>query len=89
MYLLLSLLHLPIGIFYGMVGGISMMPHNAIPMFIGALFGRYFFSKRFGEKTWRSYTPILLAGYGCGVGLVGMAAVGLALIVKSVSQLIF
>ncbi len=88
-YILLSLLHLPIGLFYGLVGGVSMLPHNAIPLFIGALLSRYFFSRRFGEKTWRSYTPILLAGYGCGVGLIGMAAVALALIAKTVSQLIF
>ncbi len=87
-YFLISLLHFPIGIFYGLIGGLAM-PHSTIPLFVGAMFGRFYFSKRIGEKTWRSYTPILLAGYGCGVGLVGMAAIAIALIVKSVSPLIF
>lgn len=88
-YILINLLHLPTGLFYGLVGGISTLPHSAIPLFIGALLSRYFFSRRIGQKTWESYAPILLAGYGCGVGLVGMAAVSLALIGKTISSLIF
>lgn len=89
LYILVSVLRLPVQLFYGIVGGVSMWPHYALPLFIGALFSRYFFSRRFGAKTWSSYAPILLAGYGCGMGLVGMAAIALALIAKSVSQLIF
>jgi hypothetical protein len=89
LYILVSALHLPVQLFYGIVGGVSVWPHYALPLLGGALLSRYFFSKRIGEKTWRSYTPILLAGYGCGMGLVGMAGVALALIAKSVSQLIF
>jgi hypothetical protein len=89
LYIIILLFKLPVQLFYGVVGGISLWPHYALPLFAGALFGRYFFSRRFGEKTWRSYTPVLLAGYGCGMGLVAMAAIALALITKSVSQLIF
>ncbi len=89
LYLVVSVLHLPVQLFYGIVGGIPQWPHRALPLLIGALLGRYFFSRRIGEKTWRSYTPILLAGYACGMGLVGMASIAVALIAKSVSQLIF
>ena len=86
---LVSLLRLPAQLFYGIVGGVGMFPHHTLPMFIGALLGRYYFAVRFGRERWRSYAPIILAGYACGVGLIGMGAVGLALIAKSVSQLAF
>jgi hypothetical protein len=33
--------------------------------------------------------PVVLAGYSCGMGLVGMAAVAVAMISKSVSQLAY
>jgi len=87
-YLLLNSLGGPILFFYGILGGIGNLPFNACAMFIGALLGRYLFSRKYG-KMWKSYTPILLAGYGCGVGLVAMASIAIALIGKSVSQLIF
>jgi hypothetical protein len=35
------------------------------------------------------YAPVLLAGFFCGMGLVGMFAIALALIAKSVSVLPF
>jgi len=83
------LLKLPAMFFYGFVGGIGAWPHNTIPLFIGALLGRYFFRKRFGEENWKSYVPILLAGYSCGVGLIGMVGVGISLISKAVYQMPF
>ena len=80
-------------IFYGLMGGIAIgpgaLPHSAIPVFIGALLRRYYFEKRFGVKRWRSYAPVLLAGYSCGMGLVAALAIALALIARSASPLIF
>ncbi len=89
LYFLISILRIPIPTFYGIVGGVSLLPHYALPMLVGALLGRYFFAKRIGEETWRRYTPIILAGYACGMGLIGMAAIALALIAKTVTALIF
>jgi len=86
---LLSVLKWPITLFYGFIGGIGAWPHFVLPNFIGALLGRYYFERRFGEQTWRSYTPILLAGYSCGMGLVGMSSIALALISKAVSSIVF
>jgi len=57
-----------------------------IPELIGAFVGRFYLLKKFG-KQWRQYAPVLLAGYGCGMGLVAMASVAIALIAKSVSML--
>ncbi|MBI5091458.1 MAG: peptide transporter [Candidatus Hydrogenedentes bacterium] len=75
--------------FYGMIGGLGAIPNAAIPMFLGALVGRRFFERKYGIETWRRYTPVLAAGYACGVGLIGMLAVAFAMVAKSVSSLPF
>ncbi len=89
MYLLLSLLGAPTLIFYGFVGGLGTWPHFVIPQFVGAMLGRYVFGRRFGGERWRAYAPVLLAGYSCGMGLVGMASIAVALISKAVSEVIY
>jgi hypothetical protein len=71
-----------------MVGGITTLPHYAFPMFIGALFGRYYMTKKIGPN-WRRYTPIILAGYSCGMGLVSMISIAVALIAKTIFQIIY
>jgi hypothetical protein len=88
LYWLTLLFKLPILFYYGFIGGIGGWPTGAIPMFIGALLGKYYFRKKFGEP-WNKYTPVLLAGFLCGMGLVGMVSVAFALISKSVSSLPF
>ncbi|HPP67178.1 MAG TPA: peptide transporter, partial [bacterium] len=85
----LGLLKMPVTFFYGLIGGISMWPHYTIPMFIGALLGRFYFAKKIGKQTWQRYTPIILAGYGCGMGLIGMVSVAVALIAKTIYQIVF
>ena len=64
-------------------------PHFVMLNFAGALLGRYYFRRRFGEERWSVYTPILLAGYSCGTGLIGMTAIAIALISKAVSTIVF
>jgi hypothetical protein len=88
-YAVVMLCKAPILFYYGLVGGVANLPHNTIPMFIGALLGRYVFQKKFGQQQWQSITPILIAGFSCGMGLVSMCAIALALISKTVSFLPF
>ena len=57
--------------------------------FVGAMIGRFYLEKRFGVERWYAYAPIVFAGYSCGVGLIGMTSIALALISKAVSQVIF
>ena len=85
----LAALHAPVAIFYGFVAGLGQWPHFVIPNFMGALLGRFYLQKRFGTEPWRAYAPILLAGYSCGVGLIGMISIAVALIAKAVSQVVF
>ncbi|HEX5322465.1 MAG TPA: hypothetical protein VFW40_01675 [Capsulimonadaceae bacterium] len=75
--------------FYGLIGGVGQFPHFTIPTFVGALLGRYYFAKRFGFERWNLYAPVLLAGFACGTGLIGMAAIAFALISKTVNYLPF
>ena len=88
-YGITTLVGLPSLFFYGLINGLHGQPFGAIPLFIGGVLGRYYFSKRYGTENWRAYAPVLVAGYYCGMGLIGMAAVALALLSKSVSRLPF
>jgi len=89
LYFLLFVFKAPLSIFYGIVGGVAALPHYVLPMFFGALLGRFYFAKKIGKDRWRRYTPIILAGYACGMGLVGMVSIAVALIAKTVFQIIF
>jgi hypothetical protein len=89
LYGLFALMKLPALFYYGFIGGTGAFPHYTIPTFFGAWLGRKYFAKRFGLENWRMYTPVLLAGFSCGTGLIAMASIGLALIAKSVNYLPF
>jgi hypothetical protein len=86
-YFLLSFLRMPVSLIYGFIRGLQGLPHMLIPEIIGAFIGRYYLEKRFGQRTWRQYAPVVFAGFACGMGLIGMSAVAIALISKSVMQL--
>jgi len=89
MYIVLSFFGLPVLLIYGVVRGLGQStPHGLILEITGALLGRYYFLKRYGTR-WRQYAPVLLAGFSCGMGLTGMFAMGVALILKSLSRLAY
>jgi hypothetical protein len=88
-YIPMVLFKAPMMLFYGFIGGIGGLPTGAYLPFIGAILNKYYFFKRFGEGTWRQYTPILLAGYSCGMGLIAMSSIAVSLITKSISAVVF
>jgi hypothetical protein len=88
-YAILTVFGLPIMLVYGMVRGLGQtLPHGHILEVAGALLGRFFFLKRYGAM-WRQYAPVLLAGFSCGMGLTGMFAMGVTLILKSLGRLAY
>ena len=88
-YAILTVFGLPIMLVYGMVRGLGQtMPHTHLLEVAGALLGRFFFLKRYGAM-WRQYAPVLLAGFSCGMGLTGMFAMGVTLILKSLGRLAY
>jgi len=89
LYIVLALTGAPRLLFYGFASGVGMWPHMSIPLFIGAMLRRFYFERKFGVAKWRAYAPILLAGFSCGMGLVGMTSIAVALIAKSISPVIY
>ena len=79
----------PVMLFYGAITGLGQTGFMALPTFLGAMVGRYYFARKLGAERWRAYAPILCAGYFCGFGLIGTTSVALALIGKAVSQVAY
>jgi hypothetical protein len=86
-YFLLSYFRLPTLLVYGIVRGLGTLPHGIFPEALGAFISQFYFVPKFGARRWKQYATVLLAGYGCGMGLVGMGTVALAMITKSVSTM--
>lgn len=88
-YALLNVFGLPVLLIYGVVRGLGQhIPHGLVLEVVGALLGRWYFHKRYG-KMWRQYAPVLLAGFSCGMGLMGMFSMGCTLILKSLGKLAY
>ncbi len=88
-YIILDWLRLPVMLIYGWIRGVGMMPHFTILQFSGALIGRYYLRKRFGEENWRRWPPVLYAGFTCGMGLIAMLAIAIVLVKQSITQMPF
>jgi len=87
-YPFFTLTNLPALLFYGLVQGISGMPFSGLFSLAGALISRFYFEKNYPDKVeWRRYATVLLAGYSCGMGLVGMFCAAIAMVSKAVTQL--
>ncbi len=86
-YAILAVARTPIMWFYGLANGFLWPTQGVIPIFTGAMLGRYYFRRRFGLHRWRLYAPVLLAGYAAGQGLMGMLGIAIAIILKSVRVL--
>jgi hypothetical protein len=88
-FMVLSVLGLPTLLVFGLVRGLGQgTPSFVVLELLGALVGRFYFRKRFGDQ-WMKYTPILLAGFACGMGLTGMVAVSFTILNKMMAPLLF
>jgi hypothetical protein len=87
MYAFLNSMRLPIMFVFGIVRGLGTLPHYVFPELVGALISQYYFVPRYGARRWKQYATVLMAGFSCGMGLIGMGTVALAMISKSVSQM--
>lgn len=88
-YSVLAWFNLPIMLIYGVTRGLGQStPHGIFLEIIGALIGRYYFKKKYG-LAWGQYAPVLLAGFSCGMGLMGMLAMGFSLIMRSLGNIAY
>ncbi len=81
-----ALFKAPLLFFYGLAGGVGLMPAFTVPQLLGGWLGKRYFARRYGQETWGQYAPIVLAGFSCGVGLIAMGAIAVALIVTAISS---
>jgi hypothetical protein len=88
-YWILNFFNAPVLLIYGFIRGLSTMPHYIFPEMFGALIGRYYMRKRFGEENWKLWPPVLYAGLACGMGLVSMLSIAFALVSQSITLLPF
>jgi len=88
-YPILRLLGAPTLFLYGTIQGLIGDPAMLFPRFGAALLGRFYMQKVFGRSEWREYTPVLAAGFSCGMGLVAMGSVAVMLIAKAVTMIPF
>ena len=88
-FLFLAALGLPTLLVFGVVRGLGQGTPAAILLeFLGAMLGRYYFRRKFGDM-WLKFAPVLLAGFSCGMGLMAMLAVSFTIIKKMVNPLIY
>ncbi len=88
-YVVLASFGLPTLLVFGAVYGLGQGTPGALPFTLaGALLGRFYFRKRYGDM-WMKYTPVMLAGYSCGMGLVAMVAVGFTILSKMMAPLVY
>lgn len=85
-FVVLNAFGLPVMILYGLIRGLGNLPHFMVLEIVGALIGRYYFQKKYGQTNFLKNAPILLAGYFTGVGLISMATIALRLIQGAVSS---
>jgi len=88
LYYILNAFGLPIFLVYGVVRGLDQsVPHAIVPMFIGAILGRFVFRRMFGEN-WPKYRIVFSSGFTAGIGLITMFSLGIVFMTKSVIQIV-
>jgi len=90
MFVILSMVGLPTLLIFGLVRGLGeSTPGALIFSLLGALVGRFYLRRRFGESTWLKFAPVILAGFSCGMGLIAMVAVSFTVLTKMMSPLLY
>ena len=64
-----------------------MNNYSALLLF-GALIGRFYLRKRFGDM-WLKYAPVLLAGFSCGMGLMAMISIAFTILHRMMAPLVY
>ena len=84
-FIVISAFGLPVNLIFGAVAGLAQQsPGGAIWMMLGALVGRFYFKRKFKDM-WLKYLAVILAGFGCGMGLVSMVAMAFRIIAAMLS----
>jgi len=78
----LSLFGLPVMLIYGAVWGLSQSNPGALfCTMIGAAIGRFYFRRKYKDM-WLKYMVVIMAGFGCGMGVTSMIAMAFNVITR-------
>jgi hypothetical protein len=86
LYAVLSFFGLPVMLVYGMIRGLGQLPHFMLLELVGALLGRLYFQRKYGQRQFLILAPALVAGYFTGVGLLSMVTMALMLIKSAITS---
>ena len=86
LYSILSFFGLPIMLVYGMIRGFGQLPHFMLLELVGALLGRLYFQRKYGQKQFLTMAPALVAGYFTGIGLLSMVTMALMLVKSAITS---
>lgn len=67
----------------GVLVGIGATPMYTVPLFVGAVLGRYVLRRRFGKEWWDENRAVIVAGVVAGEGIIVGIAVALIMISKA------
>ena len=82
LFALLSLLGMPIMLVYGAVWGLAQSSPGALfCQMLGAFLGRFYFKRKYKDM-WLKYMVLIMAGFGCGMGLTSMIAMAFNVITR-------
>jgi hypothetical protein len=88
-FILLAVAGLPTLLAFGLIRGLGQSSLGGIFLeMLGALVGRFYFRKRFGDM-WLKYVPVLFAGFSCGIGLIAMASMAITILTRMIAPLMF
>jgi len=86
---ILTALGMPVMLIYGAVWGLAQSSPGAILwQMCGAFVARFYFKRKFKDM-WLKYMSIILAGFGCGMGLVAMVSMSFVVLTNMLSPKIF
>ncbi|MCJ8329893.1 MAG: peptide transporter [Lentisphaeria bacterium] len=82
LFTILNSLGLPIMLVFGAVWGLAQgSPGSIFLQMAGGFVGRFWFKRKFKDM-WLRYMTVILAGFGCGMGLTSMIGMSLAVMKK-------
>lgn len=82
---ILTLLGLPVMFIFGSLAGLSQVaPGSIVCMTLGAVVGKFYFKRRYKDM-WLKYMTVVLAGYGCGLGIISMVGLAFTVITRMLS----
>jgi hypothetical protein len=85
LFFVLNLLGLPIMLVFGLVYGLNQNSPGAIfCTLLGALIGKFYFKRKYKDM-WLQYMVVVMAGFGCGMGLTSMVAMAFTVITRMLS----